>query len=224
MTGTSPAPSRPGYEAGHDIHQYAHPRELMKIAGRESFDLFLIDWNLPEISGEAGADLAQEGPRGHDPGDLRDGPRCRRGHRCGAGRRRRRLHREAGAAPGVLSRIEAVLRRSRPREPERDLDLPPYHFDLIAKQCYVHGELAELTDKEFELALFLFRNLGRLLSRGHLLRSGLGPQSQPRDPDNRHSRLAPALKLALRPRTATAWSQPTTTGTDWNRFKPRCCR
>lgn len=187
------------HEAGHDIHQYAHPRELMKIAGRESFDLFLIDWNLPEISGEAVLTWLRKDRADTTPVifvTARDAEEDIVAA-LGAGaddyivKPVRRLE--------LLSRIEAVLRRSRPREPERDLDLPPYHFDLIAKQCYVHGELAELTDKEFELALFLFRNLGRLLSRGHLLEAvwGRNPNLATRTIDTHVSRLR--SKLALRP-------------------------
>lgn len=38
-------------EAQHDVHVFDRPRELMKMSGRESYDLYLIDWNLPEMSG-----------------------------------------------------------------------------------------------------------------------------------------------------------------------------
>ena len=57
----------------------------------------------------------------------------------------------------------------------------------------------QMTDKEFELAAFLFRNLGRLLSRGHLLEAvwGRNPDLATRTVDTHISRVR--SKLNLRP-------------------------
>ena len=38
-------------EDGHDVHAYISGREAMKQAGRESFDLFMLDWQVPDVSG-----------------------------------------------------------------------------------------------------------------------------------------------------------------------------
>src|SRR5258706_2679037 len=37
-------------EDGHDVHGYMSGRETMKQAGRESFDLFMLDWQVPDVS------------------------------------------------------------------------------------------------------------------------------------------------------------------------------
>lgn len=186
-------------EAGHDVHAFSHPREMMKIAGRESFDLFLIDWMLPELTGAEVLDWLRK-----DRGDAtpvifvtaRDAEEdivaaLSSGADDYIVKPVRRME--------LISRIDAVLRRVRPKEPERELDLPPYHFDLAAKNCLVSGVAVELTDKEFELAVFLFRNIGRLFSRGHLLEAvwGRNPNLATRTIDTHVSRLR--AKLALRP-------------------------
>lgn len=44
-----------------------------------------------------------------------------------------------------------------------------YHFDLIKRVATRNGELAVLTDKDFDLAVCLFSNVGRVLSRHYLL-------------------------------------------------------
>ena len=44
----------------------------------------------------------------------------------------------------------------------------PDEFDLQRGEIRKEGGKIELTPKEFELAVTLFRNMGRLLSRGHL--------------------------------------------------------
>jgi DNA-binding response OmpR family regulator len=55
----------------------------------------------------------------------------------------------------------------------------------------------ELTQKEFELAAFLFRNVGRMLSRGHILESvwGHGPELTTRTVDTHISRVRTKLEL-----------------------------
>jgi len=186
-------------EAGNDVHTFDRPTELIKVAGRESFDLYLIDWNLPEMSGADVLHWLRE-QRGDETPVIFVTARDAEEDivsALGAGaddyivKPVRRLE--------MLSRINAVLRRMRPKEPERDLLLPPYRFDLVAKQCFVADTLVDLTDKEFELAVFLFRNVGRLFSRGHLLEAvwGRNPNLATRTIDTHVSRLR--TKLALRP-------------------------
>jgi hypothetical protein len=36
---------------GHDVHGYLSGREAMMRATRESFDLFVLDWQVPDVSG-----------------------------------------------------------------------------------------------------------------------------------------------------------------------------
>ena len=60
-----------------------------------------------------------------------------------------------------------------------------------------------LTHKEFDLAVHLFRNAGRLLSRAHILEAvwGRNPQLNTRTVDTHMSRLRKKLKLD----DATGW-------------------
>jgi DNA-binding response OmpR family regulator len=39
-------------DAGHDTHVFGLGRDLLRHASRESFDTFLIDWMLPDQSGD----------------------------------------------------------------------------------------------------------------------------------------------------------------------------
>lgn len=91
------------------------------------------------------------------------------------------------------------MRRAQPRNTNQTLVVEPYHFDLARKQLTMDGAAVEMTDKEFELAAFLFRNLGRLLSRGHLLEAvwGRNPDLATRTVDTHISRVR--SKLNLRP-------------------------
>ena len=63
----------------------------------------------------------------------------------------------------------------------------------------IEGKLVELSRREYELALMLFQNLGRLLSREHLREAiwGVGIENPSRSLDTHISRLR--LKLQLSP-------------------------
>lgn len=62
-----------------------------------------------------------------------------------------------------------------------------------------NGVLIDLTEKEYQLAAMLFANIGRLLSRNHMLEAiwGVGPELATRTVDTHISRLR--RKLALLP-------------------------
>jgi DNA-binding response OmpR family regulator len=68
----------------------------------------------------------------------------------------------------LLARVHALLRRAYPREDEKLLSFPPFEIDKQRSEIRRDGVKVELTPKEFELAVVLFRNMGRLMSRGHL--------------------------------------------------------
>ena len=74
---------------------------------------------------------------------------------------------------------------------------PPYKIDTKLRRLSFNGELVEMTQKEFELALFLFKNLGRVISRGHLLEMvwGTSAKLNTRTVDTHISRLRTKLDL-----------------------------
>jgi DNA-binding response OmpR family regulator len=97
------------------------------------------------------------------------------------------------------ARVNALLRRSYPAQHEAELIFGPYHFYPPSRLLKVRGVQVELKNREYELALFLFQNLGRLLSREHLHEAvwGLGVEALSRSLDTHISRLR--TKLDLRP-------------------------
>jgi two-component system, OmpR family, response regulator RegX3 len=187
--------------AGHDTHIFKFGRDLLRQASRESFDAFLIDWMLPDQSGhEVLGSLRRE--RGITAPVLfvtsRDAEEdIVAGLDAGADdymiKPIRRME--------LLSRLDAVWRRFRPQEDNPQVvEMPPYRIDLFRRQVSRNGEVLEsLTEKEFALIVFLFQNLGRLVSRGHLLESiwGLSSAIPTRTLDTHVSRVR--KKLGLHP-------------------------
>ena len=100
----------------------------------------------------------------------------------------------------TLARIDALGRRSQQEgQGEKLLEYGSYRFNTTDKSLTRNGEPVELTEKEYQLALMLFTNIGRLLSRNHMLEAvwGVGPELATRTVDTHISRLR--RKLALLP-------------------------
>lgn len=153
--------------AGHVCLAYAQASQLLQSLRREECDLLIIHWHpdnaLPAvirwasepapglplllIVTPAGAEAAMAALAG-GPADYLIKPVRR---------------------TELATRLALLLRRAYPGlaalAPPAPLVCGPYRFDLAASQLQRHGSALALTPREFDLALLLFRNLGRPLSR-----------------------------------------------------------
>ena len=99
----------------------------------------------------------------------------------------------------TMARVNAIARRMGfgDKHTQDNYSFPPYKIDTKLRRLSFNGELVEMTQKEFELALFLFKNLGRVISRGHLLEMvwGTSAKLNTRTVDTHISRLRTKLDL-----------------------------
>ena len=154
--------------AGHQVHGDLLGHDLLKRARRESFDLFVLDWEVPDISGvdvlrRIRADLSKTVPilfvtvRDTEEDIV---------YALDAGADDYMI--KPARQSEMLARVGALLRRAYPQREETHLQFPPYEFDTKLGIARINGAAIELTPKEFELASLFFRNLDRLMSRLHL--------------------------------------------------------
>jgi DNA-binding response OmpR family regulator len=98
----------------------------------------------------------------------------------------------------LLARVEALGRRAKPQPRLADvLKVGDFEIDLGRRRVQRAGRAIELTQKDFDLAVFLFRNVGHLVSRGHILESvwGRSADLNTRTVDTHVSRLRSKLGL-----------------------------
>ena len=160
----------------HDCHLFADGASLLRAVQRETFDLFIVDWELPDIQGPAVIRLLREQATTPVPilmmtnrSDERD---IVEGLASGADDYMVKSSRVAE----MRARLMALLRRGGHTMETPELQWGRWRFQLRERRVWVDAqEVTTLKAKEFDIALVMFRNLGRLLSRAHLIETVWGP-------------------------------------------------
>lgn len=163
-------------DMGHECHTYTTARQFQKMLLRESYDLLMVDWTLPDGSGP---DVVRW-VRAHVKENLpilfltsrQEESAIIEGLNAGADDFMVKPVRVAE----LKARVTALLRRTYSGQLTEETTWGPYRFHIDRGVVEVDGQPITLTRKEFELALFMFRNTGRLLSRAHLLESVWSPE------------------------------------------------
>lgn len=184
---------------GHECHGFSDGRSLLRELRQQTYDLLILDWTLPDVQGPGVVKWIREDLNSRLPilfvTNRREEADMVEGLSAGADDFMVKPIRVAE----LEARVKALLRRAYPAHHETELAFGPYHFFPQSRVLTFKGEPAELKHREYELALFLFQNLGRLLSREHLREAvwGLGAENPSRSLDTHISRLR--TKLDLRP-------------------------
>jgi len=183
---------------GHDCLAFSDGGELLRALRREAFDLLLLDWHLPGVSGFEVLRWARENLRDRVPALFLTNRGTEADVIAGL---------DAGAddfmakpirVGELKARVGALLRRAYATAPSSDPVFGRYTFDLAGARVLVDGMPVVLKQREFELALYLFRHVGRLLPRKQLLDAiwGVDAETESRSLDTHVSRLRTRLGLA----------------------------
>lgn len=185
-------------DAGHSCVHSGNGRDFMSLLRRETFDLLVLDWEVPDMSGFAV--LEELRAAGNKVPVLFATQRDDEASIVGA------LSHGADdymvkpvRQAELLARIVALGRRSGVSQDEREtaFTLGPWDVNREKRQILVDGEVAKLTDKDFDLACYLFQNVGKLLSRSHLLEKvwGIMTPIESRTVDVHVSRIRRSLEI-----------------------------
>jgi len=185
--------------AGHECSVFQTGAAFLNAVSKERFDLFVMDWELPDMTGidalarvrkqlgleipvlfvtvrDSEDDVVLALEKGAD--DYLSKPLRQR---------------------EVLARIAALGRRVSATGEAGGASLVQgdYEFDLPRRRITRSGEEVRLTEMEFELALFLFHHIGKVLSRDRILQRvwRRNPDVDTRTVDTHVSRLRKKLEL-----------------------------
>lgn len=184
--------------AGHVCHAFDRSREFMRVLAHDSFDLLVLDWELPDVNGDEVLTWARA--NGHESVPVlfttarNEEQDIVTALKAGADDYLvKPLRKEE-----LLARIGALARRSGGRAlPRAAFRVGEFEIDPDRRLVVRNGEAIELTQKDFDLATFMFRNVGNLVSRGHILETvwGRTPELNTRTVDTHVSRLRTKLGL-----------------------------
>lgn len=183
--------------AGHQSRLHHSGTAFLQDLRRESFDLLLVDWEVPDLSGPEIVRWARE----NLPPTL---PIVFITHRSEEQDIVQGL--SFGADDFIIkpvrvaelqARIAALLRRAYPQAKDDVLEFGPYRFTQSTFTAEFHDQTVVLTHREFALAVLLFQNQGRLMSRDHLRESVWSQNAEvlSRTLDTHISRLRQVLRL-----------------------------
>lgn len=155
-------------KAGYRCVIFGNGDRLKRFLRQEEIDLLVLDWNVP---GESGIDILKWSKTRHPdiPALMLTGRSAPEdiitAFRNGAD--------EYVLKPVqndvFLARIRALERLIFVKEPVQTTEIfGKFRFNLTQRKLSIGGQEVDLTAKEFALALILFKNHGRTLSRDYL--------------------------------------------------------
>jgi len=185
--------------ADHSIHWFKDGQSFSQSMRRESFDMVIMDWNLPDTTGlellqqlrESSAQVAVLFITSRDSESDIVSALSK-----GADDYLVKPIRKAE----TMARISSILRRTFGQTSESDEEhYPPFTLNHNYFTVALDDETIQLTPKEYDLTCFMFQNHGRLLSRNHILESvwGLSSDLSTRTVDTHISKVR--RKLGLKP-------------------------
>ncbi|HEX3941971.1 MAG TPA: response regulator transcription factor [Acidobacteriaceae bacterium] len=161
---------------GYEVSDARSGEEALEKLRLESYDLVLLDMNMPGIGGIETCRMI------HDGSDIATIMLTVRNSE-----RDKVEALDAGAddyvtkpfsTPELLARIRALLRRLSPAPSDADLqnlNLEGIKIDLASRQVSVQGRVSRLTAKEFDVLSYLLVRPNRTIAHRELLQAVWGP-------------------------------------------------
>ena len=164
--------------AGHQCHRFMSGEELLRaLYSNESFNAFVLERELPGIGGIELLKAICERPHWRAPIIFTSA--CDQEQDVASALRL--------GAEGYLiwpirggefvARPEAIVRQYNQSEDRQPVPVDGYHLDLDARVLFHYNHALVLTQKEFNLAVLLLTNAGRLVSRKQIKQCAWGNAS-----------------------------------------------
>lgn len=185
--------------AGHGCEHFKSGKQFIRNIKHDSFDALILDWMIPDMDGYEVLGWVRQNfewpvpvlfvtARDQEDDIVRALEQGADDYIVKPAKQRE-----------LLARLGAVARRAATVDEAQTLvEFDPFQLDLANHEIRKDGQKIEVTQKEYELVVFLFRNVGRVLSRAHILESvwGRNPDINTRTVDTHVSRIRTKLALA----------------------------
>jgi DNA-binding response OmpR family regulator len=155
--------------AGHNPKNFGRGTDLLAALKMERFDALLLDWNLPDISGLEVLSLVRNEFNSNIPAIVvtsRDAEEdivqaLREGaddYICKPVRPKE-----------LIARLESVVKHEENSDDEEILELGRLRVDVPSRRMLLNNVPVVMSLKDFDLAVYFFKNVGRVLSRRQIV-------------------------------------------------------
>ncbi len=185
-------------KAGYRTRLFQSAAEFRRRLGSEAIDLLLLDWMLPDASGLDVIEWIRSSANSRLPVIFLTARASDTDMVCGLNAGGDDYVVKPAKEQELIARVAAVLRRIGIEGADSgQYDMPPYRVDTRRRRISYDGKEVELTPREFDLASFLFRRSGRIVSRDALLENvwNMNASVSTRTVDTHVSRLRKKLDL-----------------------------
>lgn len=184
-------------EGGHTCESFSTGQSFLSAVLHRSYDLLILDWQIPDMTGIDVLKSVRSQINWAIPVVFLTQRDSEADIVCALDAGADDFLAKPARAAELVARINALVRRSNPDSDKETLSYGPFEINTQQRSICLHGEALTLTDKDYDLTLFLFRNQGRLLTRELLLERvwGLARDINTRTVDTHMSRLRRRLGL-----------------------------
>jgi two-component system, OmpR family, response regulator RegX3 len=183
--------------AGHHPINFDKGADVLRAVGEEKFDALLLDWNVPDLSGievlnrvrnELNSNIPAVVVTSRDAEEdivkaLQEGADD---YICKPIRPKE-----------LVARLEVVIKHDAKQPSDDVIEVGRLRVQVPGRQVLLNNVPVALSIKDFDLAVFLLRNVGRVLSRAQIVESvwGTGIDITSRTLDTHVSRVRTKLWL-----------------------------
>ncbi|NOQ62879.1 MAG: response regulator [Methyloprofundus sp.] len=182
----------------HSCEHEVMGENFIQLIKNKPFDLFIIDWNLPDISGIEVLKVIRQTLGWEVPVLFTTGRNDEQDIVEALNQGADDYLVKPVKRYEMLARINVIERRNQKAETQsKTFTLSSFQVDEEFRQISRDDKKITLTHKEFELALYLFKNIGELVSRSDILESvwGVNSELDTRTVDTHISRIRKKLPL-----------------------------
>lgn len=202
-------------EIGDELQSYTNGKSFREAIDRETFDLLVLDWHLPDTTGieeldwlrgekasntpvifitsrDSEESVVEALDHGADDYMVKPVSKSITLARIKALQRRQHLADTGSVPPSVTIGQDVNNTHGSPEVFE------PYEVNESQRSISLNGDVVKLTNKEFELAVYLFRHAGCLIPREQLMETIWGTRADlnTRTVDTHISRIRSKLRIS----------------------------
>ena len=182
--------------AGHAPGMFDRGQSLLNALEEETFDLLLLDWNVPDVTGIQVLNHVRNTLRSNVPAMVLTSREDEQDIVLALAQGADDYICKPLRPRELLARVAALTRNDKSYK-EEILELGDLRVDVTSRKAYVRERAVALSLKDFDLAVYVLRNIGRMLGRRQIIDAvwGGGAEIASRTVDTHMSRVRKKLQL-----------------------------